>query len=344
MGKNGVPEPAVMLCGQFIGVLRTRKGLSRKELIARLHRELDEDDPLYYEVSDSWLRRLEAGVLVKFPRSTILALSRALRCTPEEQGELLIIADRNPLADDNGRMSQPARVLAGFVILLNNHLVARSMIEIALTNSPSSRLSEEELMHLFSHIMARVAPSLCVENPLQTLNQVNDNLETPMQVSKGLQQKEDISLVANAAPLPGQVPDVEFVLRPELGQTLVALANGASTALEIKKEITTRTQEQYSVGISTIQRVLQALQKDRFIQCAGETRHQENIYALTADGSEIALMAVRVEKHRVELDAQRHLAQEIEEEHNKRVAEKEHRLIEEQRQLNKLLQSLSLAD
>lgn len=333
MGKNGVPEPAAMLCGQFIGVLRTRKQLSRKELVARLHRELEEDNPLYYEVSDSWLRRLEAGVLVKIPRSTLLAISQALRCTPEEQRELLIIADRNPLADDSGRMSQAAKVLASFVILLNDHPVARSMIEMALTDAPSLRLSDEELVRLFSNIMERVAPPLRIENPLQTPKHVSNNLETPMQASKDLQQEKDVSLVVKADLSSGQVPDIEFALRPDLGQTLVALANGATTVLEIKKEIAIRTREQYSIGIVTIHRVLQVLQKDCFIQRIGEGRHQEIIYALTADGSEIARLAVRVEQHRVELEEQK-----------RRLTEQEHRLIEKQRQLNERLKLLSLAE
>lgn len=97
MPTNGTPEQAVKRCGQEIARLRTRRRWSRPKLIARLYDELDPNDPSVDTISESWLKRLENGDMVKVPRQILEALCRALRCTQRERARVLLYADRNGL-------------------------------------------------------------------------------------------------------------------------------------------------------------------------------------------------------------------------------------------------------
>lgn len=97
MPAYGTPEQAARRCGAEIARLRTRRNWSRAKLIARLYDELGPDDPNFDTISESWLKRLENGHVVKVPRQTIEALCRALQCTPREHARLLLYADRNGL-------------------------------------------------------------------------------------------------------------------------------------------------------------------------------------------------------------------------------------------------------
>jgi hypothetical protein len=76
-----------------------------------LYDELTPDDPSYDSVSETWLARLENGRMVKVPRTTVEALCRALRCTPQQRAWVLLCADRNVLAEDISEPTEVAEVL-----------------------------------------------------------------------------------------------------------------------------------------------------------------------------------------------------------------------------------------
>ena len=153
MGGYGKPEEPVSLCGEHVGLLRARKGLKPRDLIYRLLSELDEDDPLYDSVSEPWLKRLEAGQIVKLPRSTILAIGRALQCTTTEMVDLLLTADRNVFADEKGRTTDIDKVFVRFTALLKEDPKAVREVETALSSTTVTKLAEESLLRLFKRIL-----------------------------------------------------------------------------------------------------------------------------------------------------------------------------------------------
>lgn len=100
MASYGIPELSTQRCGEEIARLRNIRNMSRARLVARISTEIDEDDPSADSISESWLKRLENGVLVKLPRTTLDAICRALRCTPRERARVLLLADRSALATE----------------------------------------------------------------------------------------------------------------------------------------------------------------------------------------------------------------------------------------------------
>lgn len=99
MPREGTPDRATRRCGELIAQLRAARGWSRADLVDRLSRTLDPDDPCAAAVGEPWLARLETGRMVKLARRTLEALCRALGCTARERARLLLYADRNALAD-----------------------------------------------------------------------------------------------------------------------------------------------------------------------------------------------------------------------------------------------------
>src|SRR5215472_2110560 len=111
MATDGTPEMAAKRCGEAIARLRTLRRWSRAQLVIRLYDELTPDDPSYDSISETWLARLENGRMVKVPRTTVEALCRALRCTPQQRAWVLLCADRNVLAEDISEPTEVAEVL-----------------------------------------------------------------------------------------------------------------------------------------------------------------------------------------------------------------------------------------
>lgn len=94
--------------GEAVARLRTKREWSRAKLIARLLDEIDQDDPDYGSISETWLSRLENGKMVKLTRGTVEAVSTALGCSTDEKAHLLLCADRNVLVrgDDKQRIAR----------------------------------------------------------------------------------------------------------------------------------------------------------------------------------------------------------------------------------------------
>lgn len=145
MNTAGIPETCTQRCGEEIARIRTLRKWSRSKLIARLYTELSEDDPTYDSISESWLKRLENGEIVKLPRQTIEALCRTLLCTPTERARILLYADRNIL----GAVDAPDEV----ALLLNEvigdlHTAAADILADLIDQRRTADLARQEKLLL----------------------------------------------------------------------------------------------------------------------------------------------------------------------------------------------------
>lgn len=146
MAADGTPEPAAQRCGTAVARLRTLRNLSRAQLVARLHDQIDLADYTYERISVAWLARLENGRIVKVARPTIEALCRALRCTPRERAWLLLHTDRNVLA---GAADEPTETAALLTYAIDQlHREARETLAALLGSRRACALSELEILEL----------------------------------------------------------------------------------------------------------------------------------------------------------------------------------------------------
>lgn len=146
MAADGTPEPAAQRCGTAVARLRTLRNLSRAQLVARLHDQIDLDNHTYERISVAWLARLENGRIVKVARPTIEALCRALRCTPRERAWLLLHTDRNVLA---GAADEPTETAALLTYAIDQlHREARETLAALLGSRRACALSELEILEL----------------------------------------------------------------------------------------------------------------------------------------------------------------------------------------------------
>lgn len=156
MAYDGTPEVATQRLGSEIARLRNQRAWSRSHLVLRLMRMVDENDPLADMISESWLKRLEDGRIVKVSRHMLELLCQALDCTDEERVWLLLCADRNPLASENGPPNRVAMLLNYTIHLL--HRDAADLLENILQQYNIDDLSEQDLLaivHTAIEVMTR---------------------------------------------------------------------------------------------------------------------------------------------------------------------------------------------
>lgn len=151
MATDGTPELCAKRCGEAIARLRTQRRWSRAQLVIRLYSELPTDDPSYESVSETWLARLENGRMVKIPRSTVEALCRALRCSPQERAHVLLSADRNVLADAEQAPTPAAEVLTFAMDRLYRE--AGELLHQELARRASDALDDLEVLELTAHAL-----------------------------------------------------------------------------------------------------------------------------------------------------------------------------------------------
>ena len=146
MATDGTPEPAAKRCGEAIARLRTQRNWSRTQLLLHLYNELSPSDPCYLSLSETWLARLENGRMVKVPRTTVEALCRALRCTPQERARVLLYADRNVLAEND---DEPPAVAEALTYVMDRlHREAGDVLAGPLALHPAALLDDLELLKL----------------------------------------------------------------------------------------------------------------------------------------------------------------------------------------------------
>jgi Helix-turn-helix domain len=147
MTTYGTPETFTQRCGDEIARLRALRNWSRARLINRLCDELDEDDPNYDSISESWLKRLEGGVKVKLPRQTLEALGRALRCTPRERARLLLYADRSVLTRNDDRAPDGVAEAINYTMACL-YAEAHEILEDLIGQRRAADLDEGEIVEL----------------------------------------------------------------------------------------------------------------------------------------------------------------------------------------------------
>jgi hypothetical protein len=156
IGTNPQCRPPYEAFGKFLAVLRDHKRLSRKQLISRLLNEIDEDDPFFPRISESLLKRVETGQVVKLNRRMVEVFMRALNCTSEERFQLLVLADLNPFADSQGGMSSADIMLANAFFVLKNQVRVGYLTHRAVNDSDPRKFTEAQLLQLLCEIVSHI--------------------------------------------------------------------------------------------------------------------------------------------------------------------------------------------
>lgn len=156
------PDPAASptkAFGQQIALLRNRQGLSRAELVKLLDDELEEFGfSLGQKVSEGWLRNIEDGNKVKITRPVIELLASALNCTSSERFYLMMLADRNPLADSDGNVGVVEEFLLRAISDVNQHPRARFLLSKMVGDNKEkvAKLTSRELFDILEKILMMV--------------------------------------------------------------------------------------------------------------------------------------------------------------------------------------------
>lgn len=148
MGSSGKPEQALIRLGRKVARWRTREGLSRSKLarrLVRLHDQLPPGDPEEeIDIGESQIRLIEEGKRVKVSRRVIELFCIALNLTSVERSQLLVIADRNPLADPSGHMDDLSDFLLQAVVDVRDDPKGRLLFDQLLRDKRIDSFTREE--------------------------------------------------------------------------------------------------------------------------------------------------------------------------------------------------------
>jgi hypothetical protein len=145
MSKHGKPSDAVKRYGDLALRIRTRRGMSRADVVKRYYKlELLNHDDV---PNEDKLGRLENGQLVKVERQEIEAHCHAMNCTPRERALLLLTADRNVIAvDDDAEPDKVTEMLTYLVDWL--YRKAREPLADLVSRYDLQYLDDQELAEL----------------------------------------------------------------------------------------------------------------------------------------------------------------------------------------------------
>lgn len=132
--------------GEAVARIRNKRQWSRAKLIARLLNEVDESDPNYGSISETWLKRLENGEMVKLTRATIEAVIRALRCPLNEKADLLLYADRNVLLCEE-EIPNPINEMLNYILIVIQE-DARIILKDLVNDYRGDKLTDSEQFEL----------------------------------------------------------------------------------------------------------------------------------------------------------------------------------------------------
>jgi hypothetical protein len=80
----------------------------------------------------------------------------ALDCTSAERFHLLVLADLNPFADNQGNISAVDMTLVHAFFLLKDRPIVKHLVNKTLNQSQSPNLPDEQLIQLIAEIVDRV--------------------------------------------------------------------------------------------------------------------------------------------------------------------------------------------
>jgi transcriptional regulator with XRE-family HTH domain len=147
------------LWGPYFKQLREQYGFTRPKFLQQYLKTLDTTgaDESHYDISESWLARIERGETVNITRDTMELLCTTVTCSANERLILLALADRNFLVDvklDLQRIEdlKPTfwlvkRLFDVFAKLMadpTNH----TMLDTMLTASPDVELADVDVLNI----------------------------------------------------------------------------------------------------------------------------------------------------------------------------------------------------
>jgi transcriptional regulator with XRE-family HTH domain len=144
MAADGTPDQCTMMCGPLIARLRVQKELSQTDLVQRILYHWQYSD-CRDKVTESWLRRVEQGRIVRISRLALEIICDVLQCTDTQRIEILVTADRNVLNDTEGlssRLSQKLNLLVYHFEKEVNSLFQGSIGKINIDNIDDDDLDE----------------------------------------------------------------------------------------------------------------------------------------------------------------------------------------------------------
>ena len=137
--------------GDYIGRLRTRRGLSQSEVVRRLYRILGDAAPEDGSLSETWYKRIEQGKAVKISRATITALTEVLCTTPQERAGIWLAADRNVVTGYAVEPSAADEVLNFVCYML--HTEARELVSTLLEDRRVAVLDRREMLAIVQDVL-----------------------------------------------------------------------------------------------------------------------------------------------------------------------------------------------
>lgn len=129
--------------GKLIQRLRTKKGLSRSELISRCHKAKfrTEDDYNPDEVpNEPWLTRLERGTGAAYTLQQINLLLLVLDPSPQQRIELLLVAELPLTSEPEGEVTPEGCLLS----VAYSHLMSSQFVKRAVCKYIQS-ISDQEI-------------------------------------------------------------------------------------------------------------------------------------------------------------------------------------------------------
>jgi transcriptional regulator with XRE-family HTH domain len=137
--------------GEFVGRLRNRRGLSRSQFAVRALEQLDEASP--YFITESLLKRIELGQVVKLNRGLVDVLAQLLDCTFYERIRLLVLADLNPFAHSQDDMSEKDLALAYAFVQLKDWLIVWQEDKTGLHDPLSLKFADDQLLRALKDLV-----------------------------------------------------------------------------------------------------------------------------------------------------------------------------------------------
>ena len=154
---DGAPEESTRRLGDEIARLRNDRGWTRTQLVVRTLYMLGPDHPFTEVISENWLNRLESGRLVKVPHQAIEIICKALECNDGEKIAVMMYADRNPLADQDGISTPEAEMLGRIMVHLYRTTDIPFMLGALRGDRRASALTTEEIDEIAKAIVAVLA-------------------------------------------------------------------------------------------------------------------------------------------------------------------------------------------
>lgn len=165
--------------GKLIRHIRESRKFRRADVIARYQTELGKIDPDFdfrEVISDAWLSRLEKGLISDIEPRKLHLLCRALDCTPIQQMEVMVRADRNAMTNHDGEITEDLLAVMWFAKSLYANPDIRRISKQFMKNRRFFELTETDralIVNAMFDVMRRTDAELLREDQ-QTTQEYGD--------------------------------------------------------------------------------------------------------------------------------------------------------------------------